>query len=254
MTDRPRKLPTRATLVIWGARALTLGEKVVFYHDWALDQDGPDGTYISHQSMELRLGGALTAATVSKIRQRLKRLTLHEPIRRPDAHNLGWVSTLPPQFVPRSFRDIPGLAVALDGYLAQLACWSQGASPGSPDTLDATVHGAQTPESNLGAAALGGRGGVPSRPLKRETPLPSAVSSTAEKPEKGEGARAPKEKGGHDLRAPEIVRAEGWALIRLQKGERLTPEERHLVETWLARQGASPSRFADRIRNLAKSA
>jgi hypothetical protein len=32
------------------------------------------------------------------------------------------------------------------------------------------------------------------------------------------------------------VRAEGWALIKLHQGKKLTPEEQHLVDEWLKRQ------------------
>lgn len=134
MTDRPPKLSPLALLVVWGARTLTLGEKVVWYHDWALDQGGADGSYISHESMEARLGGSLTGSTVSKVRQRLKRLTLHEPLRRRDARNLGWVSTLPHQCIPRTYREAPAMAAALDEYLAKMVAWSEQGTDERPPT------------------------------------------------------------------------------------------------------------------------
>jgi hypothetical protein len=158
VAERPPKLPAIALGVVWGCAALTLGEAVVCYHDWALDQGGADGAYISHESLSQRLGGKLKAGTISRIRQRLKRLTLHETIRRRDARNLGWVLTLPRGCVPRTYHEIPGLALGLAEHLRSLTVWSEESGRESPDAIDATVQASQTPESNGPAAALGGRG------------------------------------------------------------------------------------------------
>ena len=231
MTDRDAKLTGSCLLVVWGSRVLTLGEKVVFHHDWLLDQGGADGSFISHASMEARLGGSLVAGTISKIRQRLKRLTLHEPIRRADAMNLGWISTLPRQFHPRSFREVPVMAVALDDYLRKLTAWSNPSGLDGLDEADSRVQSEQTRESASLATAVGGRGDFSSRSSKRKAQLPSAVSSTTEK---RVGAHAPDEKRGDD-RPASVIRAEGMALIRLQQGKQLSPEERALVEGWLER-------------------
>src|SRR5258705_360414 len=89
-----RALRRGAPLLFWGAARLTLAETVICYPDWALARGGADGAYASHASMPPRPGGKLTEATVSKVPQRLNRLPLHEPIRRPNARNLGWVTTL----------------------------------------------------------------------------------------------------------------------------------------------------------------
>jgi len=187
--DRPAKLPPSALLVIWGARHLTLGEKVVWYHDWTLDQGGADAAYASHDSIAARLGGSLTPATVSKIRQRLKRLTLHEPLRRRDARNLGWVATLPRICHPHSYREVGAMAVALDRYLEGLEAWYDRGS-GSPDSLGPTVQTEQTPQSSGRAAALGGRGATPFSGSQGEVQLPSVVkkrvAAFAAKPEKGD--------------------------------------------------------------------
>ena len=197
--ERPSKLSPSAVNVVWASKLLTLGEKVIWYHDWALDQGREDGAYISHESMAARLGGTLTPATVSKIRQRLKRLTLHEPLRRRAARNLGWVSTLPRHCVPTTHRDAPALAVALDTYLTSLTAWSEQSDPGGPDTVDPTVHPDQTPRSTRGAAALGGRGVSSALDSVRQAQLPSAFR------EKGVGARAPKPEKGDRLREDEIA-------------------------------------------------
>jgi len=199
VTDRPPKLSPLALLVVWGAKSLTLGEKVVWYHDWTLDQGREDGSYISHESMAARLGGSLTSATVSKIRQRLKRLTLHEPLRRRDARNLGWVSTLPRHCVPRTYHEVPGLAVALDAYLTKLTAWSDQNGPESIEEADPTVQAEQTPRSNRGAAALGGRGEGVDLDSVRQAQLPSRVR------EKGVGARAPKARREPPLDEQEIA-------------------------------------------------
>lgn len=194
MPERSQKLPQMALGVVWGSRVLTLGEKVVFYHDWALDQGGPDAAYASHESMALRLGESLTAATVSKIRQRLKRLTLHEPLRRRDARNLGWVSTLPRHCVPRTYHEIPALAAALDAHLQSLAEWRERSSPDGVGSLDSTVQIDQTAQSVGRAAALGGRGAPHFSVSQGEAQLPSDFR------EKGVSASAPKGREGRRRR------------------------------------------------------
>jgi hypothetical protein len=168
-------LPPCALLAIWGCDALTLGEKVVWYHDWVLDQGGPDGSFIAHESMAARLGGSLTAATISKIRQRLKRLTLHEPLRRRDARNLGWIATLPRVCLPRTHREGAAMAVALSRHLRSLTAWSEQDGRDGADTVDSRVHREQTPRSTSAATAVGGRGESPFSASSSEAPLPSAV-------------------------------------------------------------------------------
>ena len=229
MNERPPKLPPIALGVFWGCPELTLGEVVVCYHDWLLDQGGPDGAYISHASLAARLGNKLKAGTISRIRQRLKRLTLHDTIRRPDARNLGWVTTLPRICVPRTYHEIPALAISLGQHLRSLTAWSEQNGLESPDEMDARVQPTQTPESGLLAAALGGRGEIHSSASVRQAQLPSVVR------EKGVGAHAPEPKKQEE-RDPSTVRAEGWALIKLHQGKKLTPEEQHLVDEWLKRQ------------------
>lgn len=174
--SRPRKVPPIAVSVVWGSRLLTLAEKVIWYQDWLLDQDGADGSYISHVSMAARLGDSIAEGTVSRIRQRLKRLTLHEPIRRVDARNLGWVSTVPVHVIPRSGRDVPAMSAALDAYLETLTQWSSQSGRECPDSLDASAHPEQTPESEVGAAALGGRGDTLSSAPVRQPQFSPAVN------------------------------------------------------------------------------
>ena len=222
MPERPAKLPPSATLVVWGSRVLTLGEKVVWYHDWALDQGGADGAYASHRGIAARLGDSVTEATVSRVRQRLKRLTLHEPLRRPDARNLGWVATLPRHCVPRTHHEAAALAPALDAYLASLASWHDRSGRDDlgqidatvhrsgrddpvqidatvhrsgrddPGQIDATVQTSRTLATDGDAAALGGRGDTPFSDYTGEAQLPSRFTSD----EKGVGAPAPRGREG----------------------------------------------------------
>ena len=227
MSDRPPKLPAIALGVLWGCQELTLGEAVVCYHDWVLDQGGPDGAYISHESLSARLGGKLKAGTISRLRQRLKRLTLHDTIRRRDARNLGWVLTLPRGCVPRTYHEIPSLAVALGQHLRSLTVWSEESGRESLDEMDARVQVSQTPESSRRAAALGGRGEPSALGSSAQAQLPSAFR------EKGIGARAPKtrrEEGGpltleemrafrdgveRDIQAGKITRQQGDLMLRV---------------------------------------
>jgi hypothetical protein len=148
--------------------------------------------------MAARLGGSLTSATVSKIRQRLKRLTLHEPLRRRDARNLGWVSTLPRHCIPRTYHEAAALAAALDTYLTKLTAWSERDGPDGIKEADPTVQPSETPRSSREAAALGGRGEPSALGSSAQAQLPSAFR------EKGVGAHAPKPEKGDRLNKDEI--------------------------------------------------
>lgn len=233
MSERPPKLPPAALLVVWGSQVLTLGEKVVWYHDWTLDQGGPDGSYISHASLSARLGASLSAATISTTRQRLKRLTLHHALVRADARNLGWVSVLPVGFTPRIPKEAAGLAVALDTHLRKLEAWVKESGRHAPDSpvrpYQVDREPRTSPPESL-ATAMGGLGGLSSAVPKRETPLSSAVNSTSEKrDEKGVGALAPQDEKRDRLR-------EEWAAwTRLKAGCTLSPEDNELVQAYQAR-------------------
>lgn len=223
MNERPRKLTPICTLVVWGARDLTLGEAVVWYHDWALDQGGADGSYISHESLSQRLGGKLTAATISKVRQRLKRLTLHQTLPRRDARNVGWVATLPLHCQPHNYRDVPTMATALDQYLRGLVEWQDRGRDG-PDSLDPRVQTAQTPRSTGRAAALGGRGGDSLLASRGETQLPSDFR------EKGVGAHAPETTEGSALAAERSTPDLDDGLTEEERWERLRATRRRQID------------------------
>lgn len=223
MSERPIKLPAIALGVFWGCPELTLGEVVVCHHDWVLDQGGPDGAYISHESLAARLAGKLKAGTISKIRQRLKRLTLHETIRRRDARNLGWVVTLPRHCIPRTYHEIPALGVALGEHLRSLTAWSEQSGPESPSEVDARVQPVQTPASSRRAAALGGRGEPSALKPVLQAQLPSAFR------EKGMGARAPQARRQKDeLLTKDEITALRDMMERDVKSGKLTREQADL--------------------------
>src|SRR5207302_1811782 len=79
MSDQMEKLRFSATFVVWASRMLTLGEKVVWYHHWALDRSRPGGSngdhcYISAASMAERLG--LSPYTIEEYRSSLVKMNL----------------------------------------------------------------------------------------------------------------------------------------------------------------------------------
>lgn len=156
--ERPKRLPHGATFIIWACEALTMVEKVVWYHDWGLDQGGLDGAFMSNASMGERL--ALAPRTVEQTRNRLKLLGLHEPLRRADARNLGWVSTLPPECRPMGARvagpEAVRLAIILSAHIRARDAWRT--NQRSPDAAASAVP--VQPMVQTVAAALGGKGGV----------------------------------------------------------------------------------------------
>src|SRR5574341_73120 len=168
--ERPPKLPLASTCVVWASLELSMPEKVVWYHDWALDQGGSDGAYISTVSMGKRLG--LAARTVESARNHLKLLGLHVPLRRRDARNLGWVATLPAECRPVGARaagpEAERLAAALDAHIRAREAWRAN-QRGHTTAVDA-VRPRQPAQA--AATALGGRGGE-LQPLRQsEAQLP----------------------------------------------------------------------------------
>ena len=173
--SRPRKLNTPTLLVLWGARALTLAEKVVCYRDWSLDQEGLDGCYAGPTALSAGLGGSLTPGTVSTLRQRLKRLGLHHAIDRGPGANVGWVTIVPPEFIARSARDAAALCPLLDEYIKKhdAGLTLEGGS-GAPVPLEPQFQGSQNTGSVPAATALGGVGGASASVPVRQAQLTSA--------------------------------------------------------------------------------
>lgn len=186
MSPRPAgKLPFSHTFVVWASRpergGLTLGEKVVWYHSWALDQDGPDGCYASDRSIADRLG--LQERTVQQLRYRLRKLGLLASFERSEGDNPGWVAVLPEKCRPSSPRaagaEAFALAKLLDAWLLER----------DPDRNPHCTSGA-TPiarQPMAAAAALASRAATPSSSVRGETPLHPAVNSKKD----GVGAKAP---------------------------------------------------------------
>lgn len=174
--ERPKRLPHGATFIVWACEALTMVEKVVWYHDWGLDQGGLDGAFMSNASMGERL--ALAPRTVEQTRNRLKLLGLHEPIRRQDARNLGWVSTLPPECRPMSARvagtEAVRLAIILSAHIRARDAWRTDQrnqdAPVSAGSMQASVQSVAT--------ATGGKGGVLHPLSTSEAQLPPRDSGT----------------------------------------------------------------------------
>jgi len=227
MSERREKLRFGATFVVWAARMLTLGEKVVWYHHWALDRSRPgqsngDHCYMSAASMAERLG--LSPYTVEEYRSHLVHMGLMESFRRQGATNRGWVALLPDRCHPRT-EEVAGpegvrLAGALDEHIGARLDWlvQQGKWPAKEvserRTAASRSHirrraGAPSDSGHVArAAALGGRGEHPTSASVRETQLPPAVR------EDGVGARALEAEDGAHRRSAEEAERRGWAMIR----------------------------------------
>ena len=123
MTRPVEKLMKSATFVIWASQpergGLTLGEKVVWYHTWGLDQESADACYMGDQSLSDRLG--LKIRTIQQLRYRLRALGLLMSFKRVEGDNLGWVAVLPTGCTPSTPRaagkESFELAKKLDSYL-----------------------------------------------------------------------------------------------------------------------------------------
>jgi hypothetical protein len=241
---RPAKLTPPTVLVIWGARELTLAEKVVWYRDWSLDDGkGPNGCYAAPSALAKGLGDSLTAGSVSTIRQRLKRLGLHLAVDRGPGANCGWIATVPAEYRARTAREAATLALGLDQHIRNhdrglVAVEPEASTPrpatanetSTPSPVESQFHGEQNGASMRSGRHSGGVGGASFSVPVRQAQLPSRVR------EKGVSADAPELQKG-EQRDPAVVRAEGLALIRLHLGKKLTPDERRLVDEWEKRQG-----------------
>lgn len=201
MNRNAGRLAFAAARVVMGSKVLSLGEKIVWLEDRALDF-GPEGAYIANAAFERRWGGGLTAATIGEYRRRLKVYGLHESVPRPGAKSLGWISTLPAGCLPRSSRptdeEIEQLAVSLDAHIRE----RQSPNERSGRTPTGVVLGVQSgldSEPNV-RRAEGGRGEAPPSKLSAESTLPSAFSS-----ERGVRARAQMKRGGEPLSSQELA-------------------------------------------------
>lgn len=212
MRERSTKLPFSATRVLKASRELSLGEKIVWLEDHALDL-GPEGAFLASGPFARRWGLSVSPATVEEYRRRLRAYGLHEQVPRPGARSVGWVATLPPQCVPRSSRptdeEVEQLAALLDAHVRARAAPNQ--SRGR--TTTGVVLSAQSSlgsDPNERRAMRGERGEPPSSESRRKATLQPQAGS-----EDGVGAHAPKaEDGEADTRSREEVEAEGWRRIQ----------------------------------------
>lgn len=226
--EGPQKLTFSATFVIWASNELTAAEKIVWFHDWALDRGGPDAAFMSTQSLAQRI--AMEPKTVEQYRGRLRRLGLHESLHRRDARNLGWVATLPPECVPRGSaiagKEAVRLAGLLDSHIrARDARLKQGSESDRHEHLEQTQirpsdRDRQVSRSLRGADrdALGGGGARATSGVSSEAQLQLGVTERGT--ENGVGAPAPK---------PEVGAQHG-------KPKRLKPSEQPPAGEWLAFQ------------------
>lgn len=203
MNERPPRPPFSATFVVWASHRLTLAEKVIWYHDWALDQGGTDGAYISARSMGERL--AMSDRTVEDARGRLRRLGLHVRLARPDARNSGWVATLPATCLPRgpaAGKQAVLLASELDRLIEAI--------DSGPRRADSPPMDGESVRSRAGAGYVAGRtvsGSVvpPTSVSQGETQLPPVVRQV------GVGAYAPKAEDGGPEKIAAVLRRMGTA-------------------------------------------
>ncbi len=194
--DARRKLPFGATFVVWSCpKVITLGEKAVWYHHWALDRSpigrsNGDHCYIGAASMAARLG--VSQHTIEDYRTRLKDLGLLGFFWRREGRNVGWVALLPADCIPRG-QEVAGEEAVLLGrklaeYITQREGWQSGRPPDSesddPPTRNLVAVGTRIRLPSDSVQAMGGRGEAPPSADQREAPLPPAV-------EDGGGARAP---------------------------------------------------------------
>jgi hypothetical protein len=156
---RPRRLPSCACLVIWGAATISLAEATVWYHDWLLDYlEGPDGSYIGAQSMADRLKGKVSKRTVEQARVRLGNLGLYHTFRRAGCREFGRVCTLPTQCEPKNNKDAPAKALLLDQHVRSI----EGTPTTVPRLLPDRTENTPTvvPDSASSTRVEGGKGGV----------------------------------------------------------------------------------------------
>lgn len=133
-SGRPEELTClheASTLIIWSSRVLTLGETVLWFHTWRLDNTPADGCYLGPQALSDRLGGKLASSTIEEYRANMRELGLLAAFRRAEGRNMGWVATFPGQLLEehKDFelkkwgRGVDELAAAraalLDTYLLQ---------------------------------------------------------------------------------------------------------------------------------------
>ena len=183
--------------MVWASLELTLPEKIVWYHDWALDQGGLDGAFMSTVSMGERLG--LAPRTVEGARNRLKLLGLHSPLRRRDARNLGWVATLPAECRPMVNRcagpEAKRLALLLDAHIRARELWR--ADQRTETTPVSAPRPRQSAQSQ--ATALGGKGGDLHPRSESEAQLPP------QDPECEDGVASHEARRVEKSAAPELV-------------------------------------------------
>lgn len=205
MSERPTKLSFAAARVVMAAGSLSLGEKLVWLDDRALDR-GPEGTWLSAEAFARRWGRSLSRATVEEYRRRLVQLALHVKIPRPGARAPGWVATLPLHCVPRSDQpadeEVARCAAFLDAHVK-----ANGGRGHGPISIEERTQLSLGAEPNVGRGE-GGQGGGSLLASGREATLHLPAGEAD-----GVGAFAPKAEEG-DLRTDPRAREAFEASLR----------------------------------------
>jgi hypothetical protein len=129
---------------------------------------------MSNASMGERL--ALAPRTVEQTRTRLKFLGLHEPLRRRDARNLGWVATLPAECRPMTNRVAGPEAARLGRMLGEhVKARDEWHTSQRVQNTPASGFSTHSPaHAPRGGEGVGGRG--PASVVESEAQLPPVVT------------------------------------------------------------------------------
>ena len=241
----PKARPYAPARVLKASRRLPWGYKAVWLEDYRFDKGA--GSWVSPAAMAELTG--MSPETVMSYRERMLRWGLYTRVPRGRGLPDAWRPTLPAGLRPTTERvgreDLVTLARALDDKLPRRAP-SKGKAdhrpPPEPDHRPGVGADHRPVATADGGPGTGGVGGAASAfDSVCETQLQPAV--TVPERQAGVGASAPELQAGDsreseqvEERDPDEVRAENWALIRLQQGMVLNATDRAHVRRWLARQ------------------
>ena len=112
---RPDRLPKSAEKIIKASKLLPCGMKLLWIEDYWLDS-GPEGSYVSHENMGVRLG--MAPNVIETYRTRMRRAGLYQ------SAGKSWYATLPAVLMPLpgklDWKTARHVASRLDGYFEAL--------------------------------------------------------------------------------------------------------------------------------------
>ena len=223
--------------------------KRVWVEQWVLDAKGL-GCWLTHAQLGERLG--LSARSVETYRLRLEAIECCVRLKEPGTRAHGWRSTLPAHCRMRSQRPAPADVLKYRDFLdVHIGDWLEPAHPvpkprsqraqnpqlaslnPAPVRVSAILSTAFDSQSVTTPSSALGVEGKRDRERTLETTPKADERPRAEVEAEGLARiRAAKSKSPRD---PSLARAEGLALIKLERGETLTPAERALVDEWQRR-------------------